>query len=119
VVLLLAQEEPSGKVVGVLGPDCQYSPPERSSAALLLTWENQACWLAPSVTHGAVDAVCSAYIGVLVSLEFQGDGSRSCGRGDHGFLSSCVCWEAGFTLSVLSNETWSHAETSGAEDQED
>jgi hypothetical protein len=37
---------------------------------------NQACWLAPSVTHGAAGALGSAYTGMLVSLAFQGEGSR-------------------------------------------
>jgi hypothetical protein len=55
---------------------------------------NWACCFAPSVTCGAVGAMGPAYTGMLVSLAFQGEGSRSYIRGDHGALSSCVWWEA-------------------------
>jgi hypothetical protein len=64
---------------------------------LLLAWRNQGCWFAPSVTRGAVGALGPAYIGAPVSLAFQGDGSRSYSRGEHGALSSCMCQEAGLT----------------------
>jgi hypothetical protein len=42
---------------------------------------NFACWLAPSVTHGASGAMGPAYPGTLVSLAFQGESSRLCSRG--------------------------------------
>jgi hypothetical protein len=38
-----------------------------------------------------------AYIGALVSLMFQGEGSRLCMRGLCGALSSCVCLGMGLT----------------------
>jgi hypothetical protein len=58
---------------------------------------NQAFWLAPSVTSGVAGALGPAYIGVLASLMFQGEGSRSYSWGELGAVSSCVCQEAGFT----------------------
>jgi hypothetical protein len=58
---------------------------------------NQACWLAPSLTHGAAGALGPAYTGAPISLAFQSEVSRSCSRGEHGALSSCVCWETGLT----------------------
>jgi hypothetical protein len=42
-----------------------------------------------------VEAVGPAYIGVSVSLTFQGGGSRSCIRGKHGQPSSSMSWQAG------------------------
>jgi hypothetical protein len=54
-------------------------------------------WLAPSVIHGAGVAVGPVCTGALVSLVFQGEGSRSCSRREHGAPSSCVCQEAGLT----------------------
>jgi hypothetical protein len=38
---------------------------------------SQTCWVAPSVTHGAVEAVSPAYSGMPDSLVCQGEGSRS------------------------------------------
>jgi hypothetical protein len=61
-----------------------------------------------------VRVVEPAYTGALVSLVFQGEGSRSCSLGKHVALSSCVCWEAGLnTKQVPSNGAWSQVETSG------
>jgi hypothetical protein len=53
-----------------------------------------------------------AYTGALVSLVFQGEGSRSCIKGEHGALSSSVCprqWDF-----LLSNGDWSCVATSTA-----
>jgi hypothetical protein len=58
---------------------------------LLAVWGNQACWPAPSVTHGAVEALGPTYTEAQVSLAFQGEGRRLCSCREHGALSSCVC----------------------------
>jgi hypothetical protein len=49
---------------------------------------------------------CPAYTGVLVSLVFQGEGSRLCRKGEHGVPSS-------LPLNMLSNGAWSRMEISG------
>jgi hypothetical protein len=55
----------------------------------------------------------------LVSLEFQGEGSRLFSRGECGALSSYVCWEVGlFTKGMPSDGAWSRVVTSGAGDWE-
>jgi hypothetical protein len=46
-----------------------------------------------------------AYPGVPVSRVFQGEGSRSCSKGEHGVMSSCVYWEIGVTTKH--SEKWS------------
>jgi hypothetical protein len=48
----------------------------------------------------AVGDMCPAYTGMPVSLAFQDESSRLCVRGEHGALSSCVCWEAGLTTEL-------------------
>jgi hypothetical protein len=50
-----------------------------------------------SVITGAAGAMDPAYTGALVSQAFQGEGSRSCSRGEGQALSFCVCQEAGLT----------------------
>jgi hypothetical protein len=50
-----------------------------------------------SVTHGVAGTLGLAYTRVLVSLAFQGEGSRLYSDGEHGALSSCVFWEAGLS----------------------
>jgi hypothetical protein len=67
---------------------------------------------------GAAGAVGLACTGVLVSLAFQGEGSRSCSRGEGGVPSSFVCQEGLTTKIRPSNGAWSHVATSGAGDQE-
>jgi hypothetical protein len=58
-----------------------------------------------SVTCGAAGAEGPACTGVPVSLEFQGEVSRSCGRKEHGAWSSYVYQEIGLTTKgVPSNE---------------
>jgi hypothetical protein len=54
-------------------------------------WGNQACWLVPSVTRGAVEAVGPAYTGVPVSLAFQGEGVAGCVVGGSMELWVPVC----------------------------
>jgi hypothetical protein len=71
-----------------------------SSVLLLPVRENQACWLLPSVTHGAAGALDPAYTGAPVSLVFQGEGSRLCCRREHGVLSSCVFQDKGLTTEL-------------------
>jgi hypothetical protein len=73
------------------------------SAATAAGTGNQACWLVPSVNCRAVGALGPAYTWVLISLVFQGKGSRLCSRGEHGALSSCVCQEAGLTTQQALN----------------
>jgi hypothetical protein len=66
-----------------------------------------------------VEAKGPACTGVLVSLEFQGEGSRSCGREEHGALNSCVCWEVGLTAKGVPHDgAWSREGTSGVRDEE-
>jgi hypothetical protein len=61
---------------------CLSAHASRSAVYQLLQAQgNQACWLALSVTCGAVEALDSAYTGVLISMAFQGEGSMSCSRG--------------------------------------
>jgi hypothetical protein len=83
----------------------------------LQAWGNQACWLVPSVTHGAAGALGPVYAGSPVSLTFLGAGRRLCSKEDCGALSSCVCQEAGLTAKHRVMEPGSMW-TSGAEDQE-
>jgi hypothetical protein len=45
----------------------------------------------------AAGALGPAYTGALISLVFQGEGSRSCSMGECGVQSFCVCREAGLT----------------------
>jgi hypothetical protein len=83
VALLPAWEKPSLLAVGVL--------------VLLPAWGNEACWLVPSVTHGAVGAMGPAYTGEPVSLVFLSEGSRSCSGREHEAPSSGVGQEAELT----------------------
>jgi hypothetical protein len=53
----------------------------------------------PPVTHGAVEAMGPTHTGVPISMVFQGKGSSSCNRGEHGALSCCVCQEVGLTTN--------------------
>jgi hypothetical protein len=50
-----------------------------------------------STIHGATGAEGTACTGVLISLEFQGQDSRSCGRGEGGALNFNMCWEVVLT----------------------
>jgi hypothetical protein len=68
---------------------------EHSTVVVLLVWGNQACWLAPFITHGAAGAVGPEYIGTLVFLVFQDEGSRLYSREECGALNSSVSQEAG------------------------
>jgi hypothetical protein len=80
----------------------------------LQEWGDQACWLAPFVTHGTVGFLGQAYTGSPVSLVFQGEGSRLCTREERGAPSSCVCLEPGLTAKpVQNNGAWSCSGTQG------
>jgi hypothetical protein len=89
----------------------------RSDQAQFLSccWGNGACWLVPSVTCGETGDVEPAYTGVVFSLAFQGEGSRSC-TGESVELRIPVC--AGQRCLPPSNGAWSCAETSEVGDRE-
>jgi hypothetical protein len=96
--------EPSLQAVGVLGPDCQPGLPgaqSTASAASLGEPSLLACEFCYLWSSRAVDP---SYTGVLISLAFQGEGSRLCSGGS--VESSCVCWKAGLT-TANHTEKWS------------
>jgi hypothetical protein len=91
----LGRTKPTGS--GSSGVRLPHSFRDGSTVALLPAQGNQACWLAPSITHRGSEAMDPAYTGVPVSLAFPGEGSRSYRREGCGAPSSCVCQEAGLT----------------------
>jgi hypothetical protein len=63
----------------------------------------------PSVTHGTKRAMGPAYTGALVSLTFQGEGSRSCiGRSLELRVPVCARWDL-----LLNNGAWSSQRLQG------
>jgi hypothetical protein len=80
--------DPSLWAVAVLGPACWVWAPEGQYSSTAGMGE-------PSLQ--AVGALGPGYTAILVSLVFLGEGSRSCSRGKHGALSSCVYQKAGLT----------------------
>jgi hypothetical protein len=72
-------------------PGCSRSSRGLSKVLWQFCWGNWACWLMPSVTHGAIGVIGLAYMLLLIPLAFQDEGSRSCIRQEHGAPSSWVC----------------------------
>jgi hypothetical protein len=89
--------KPSLWVAGVLGAACQHSllGPQYTGTAASLGEPSLLAW--PSVNRGAAGAMGPAYTETLVSLAFQGEGSRLCSNRERGAPSSCVCGEEDLT----------------------
>jgi hypothetical protein len=101
--------EPSLWAVGVLGPALQVWAPEEqcSSTASMGELSLRIVGVLGSDFPHRLQGTESAGLCLLLSLLFQGESSRLCSRGEHGSLSSCVCWVAGLTAKqVLSNGAW-------------
>jgi hypothetical protein len=110
----LSLEEPSQRAVGAPPPISCTGFRELSSVVLL--WGKLS--LLACAFCESVGAKCPAYTGTLVSLAFQGEGSRSCGGGSMELWVPYVYWEVGLTTrEVPSDGTWSQV-TSGVGDQE-
>jgi hypothetical protein len=106
----LCSGEPSLQATGVLGPDFVHRFQKEQFWGAVSGRTKPAC-LHLLLPHGAVGAMGPTYTGVLVSLAFQGEGSRSCSRGwGVGIWSSkflCVLGSRTYQ-QVPSNGAWSH-----------
>jgi hypothetical protein len=92
----LGSGEPSLWAVGVLGPDLPHGLQEVQFCGAA-TEESKPAGLHLLLSRKQWEPRGLAYIGVPVSLVFQGKGSRLCIRGEHMAPSFCVCQEAGPT----------------------